>query len=328
MKKTILTTVIAFFTIAFLVIGCSKSGTSTSPSNTDETTLQAKVTQNAEDQTNIQNDDDARANDATAAAETVPGFGLNSVNNNAHFGTFGITDTISIDSTTFKWFIIDKTPFKSKIARIILRYRGIREALTGYIKKGKITVELINGKKWTDAGAILRETDSVYVTYKGITRFYAGERRVTNVSGGYFNVNAAPNPFVYTMHSYGSVTFENGTQRTYWITRKNTFTKSSPYSFSITGDTTLNSVSCTIGGTTRYGENFLVQAPQPIVSNNNCGYDAPTFGQRIVTYGTESVTITYGVDETGTQIASGCAYGFKINWTKLSGATGTAVIPY
>jgi len=43
MKKTILTTVIAFFTIAFLVIGCSKSGTSTSPSNTDEVTLQAKI---------------------------------------------------------------------------------------------------------------------------------------------------------------------------------------------------------------------------------------------------------------------------------------------
>lgn len=329
MKKTILTTVIAFFTITFLVIGCSKSGTSTSPSNTDETTLQAKVTQNAEDQTNIQNDDDARANDATAAAETVPGFGLNSVNNNAHFGTFGITDTISIDSTTSKWFIIDKTPFKSKIARIVLRYRGIREALTGYIKKGKITVELINGKKWTDVGAILKETDSVYITFNGKTRFYSGERIVTNVSGGFYNLNQLPNPFVYKIRAYGNVTFEDGTMRTYWIKRINTFTKTSPYTFTIAGDTTVNSNVCTIGGTTRFGDNFLIQAPQAISANAVCGYGKPTAGIRILSYYSEPITITYGVDASGNQVATGdCAKGFKINWTKLNGQQGSVIIDY
>ena len=328
MKKTILTTVIAFFTIAFLVIGCSKSGTSTSPSNTDEATLQAKVTQNSEDQTNIQNDDDARANDATTAAETVPGFGLNAVNNSAHFGTFGADTTVINDSTSFSWFIIDKTPFKSKIPRIILRYKGIKESQTGYKKVGIITVDLINGKKWTDTGAILRETDSVYITYNGKTRFYNCVRFVTNVSGGYYNISQKPNPFVYTMHAYGSITFEDGTQRTYWITRRNSFNKSNPFTFSVAGDTTINSNSCTIGGVTRYGANFLVQAPEAISSNLVCGYVNPTLGERILAYGTEAVTITYGVDDTGTPITNGCAYGFKINWTKLSGQQGTVVISY
>jgi len=137
-----------------------------------------------------------------------------------------------------------------------------------------------------------------------------------------------PNPFVYKIQVNGSVTFEDGTQRTYWIRRENTFNKTSPYTFTIAGDTTVNSNPCTIGGTTRYGDNFLVQAPEAISSNLVCSYGEPTSGERILTYGTEAVTITYGVDDTGTPITSGCAYGFKINWTKLSGQQGTAVISY
>jgi hypothetical protein len=327
MKKTILTSVIAFSTIAVLVIGCSKNNTS-SPSGTDEIALQSKVTQVTDDQTSIQNDDDSKANDAISATETAPGFGVNAIHKPGNIGTFGTPgDSATIDSTSFAWFIIDKSAFAQKIARIVLRYRGIADP-SGYIKSGTITIDLINGKKWTDTGAILQETDSVTVTYNGKTRIYNCVRYVTNVSGGYYNVANLPSPFIYTMHAYGTVTFDNGSQRSYWITRRNTFTKTSPYAFTIAGDTTINSNVCTIGGVTRYGDNFLVQAPVAISSNQVCGYGNPTSGERIITYGTEPITVTFGVDATGTPITSGCAYGFKINWTKLSGATGTAVISY
>ena len=325
MKKTILTSAIAFIAAAFLVIGCNKSNTS-SPSTADENGLQSKVTQNAQDQANIQNDEDAKANDATTATETVPAFG-NLTGNISHIATFGVTDSVFLDSTTSRWFIIDKTPFKLKIPRIVLWYRGLMDS-SGFVKRGKITVQLINGKKWTDVGAELKETDSVYVTFNGKTRFYACDRYITNVSGGYKGINTLPNPFIYTMHAYGSVTFDDGSQRTYWVTRKNTFTKTAPYTFSVAGDTTINSVACTIGGTTRYGENFLVQAPQAIASNLYCGYFNPTSGIRILTFRKEPVTITYGVDAAGNQVTSGCAYGYKINWTKLNGNVGTAVIAY
>jgi len=328
MKKTILTTVIAFFTIAFLVIGCSKSGTSTSPSNTDEATLQAKVTQNSEDQTNIQNDDDQIDNDANKAAEIVPGFGALSVNNFTHISTFGADSTSTFDSTYFPLFIIDKSPFKLKLARLIIRYRGIMDS-TGYTKVGTDTVELIAGKKWTDIGAKLKETHNVSITYNGKTRVYSGERIVTNISGGYYNLFRSPNPFIYTMHAYGKVTFEDGAMRDYWITRKNTFNKTSPFTFSIAADTAVNLDSCTIGGTTRFGDNFLVQAPQAISSNLLYGSGRPTLGIRILTYATiPPVTVTYGVDANGNQVIGKRPYGYKINWTKLNGQQGSVIIAY
>ena len=200
------------------------------------------------------------------------------------------------------------------------------------MKRGTITVELVNGKKWTDVGAVLEETDSVYLTYNGKTRFYTGTRFVTNVSGGSYSVlNLVVNPFVYTMHAYGSVTYEDSTVRTctYWISRRNTFNKSIPYTFTSDGDTTINGSLCTIGGTTRFGDKFLVQSPQAISANGSCGFDNPTSGIRILTSAGESVTVTYGVDALGNQVSGGtCAYGFMINWTKLSGLKGTAIISY
>ncbi len=320
MKKAVLTTSIACFIILFIVIGCSKNSTSSTPSTADETTLQTTVTQNAADQNNIQNDDDAISNDATAATETVPGFGTNATCNTSKIATFGATDSTSVPGTR-----IDTNFVRIRIPRIILWYRGILDA-SGFIKKGKITVELIKGKRWTDTGAILKETDSVTITRNGNTRIYEGVRYVTNVSGGSY-YKGPTNPFVYTMHKSGTVTFENGTVRSFWVARKNTFNKRT-YTFTSDGDTTINGSLCSIGGITRFDFPFLVQSPQTYVSNAICGFDRPTEGIRIHTSHNQEVTLTFGVDTSGTQITSGCAYGYKINWTKLNGQKGTAVISY
>lgn len=278
----------------------------------------------------MQNDDDAIANDATASAELTPGFGLYSTGPSTGYTTLGVTDTLYIDSTSLPGIIIDKRAFKFKLPRIILWYRGIWDVSTGYLKKGKITIEIINGKKWTEAGAILKETDSVTITRGTKTRVYVGTRIVTNVSGGSLHT-LTPNPFIYTMHAYHTVTFDNGSQRTCWIARRTTFDKQT-YTFITTGDTSINGSLCTIGGKTRFGNEFLVQSPQPIVASFSCGFANPTAGIRIHTSlhpsNSEVVTITFGVDATGAQVTSGCAWGFKVNWLKLNGKQGTALIQY
>ena len=320
MKKAVLTTSIACFIVLFLVIGCSKNSTSSTPSTADETALQTTVTQNASDQNNIQTDDDAIANDATAATETVPGFGINAASNNLKITTFGATDSSSVPGIK-----IDTSFVRLRIPRIVLLYRGIAD-ISGIIKKGKITVELIKGKRWTDTGAILKETDSVTITRNGNTRIYDGVRYVTNVSGGSY-YKGPTNPFVYTMHKSGTVTFENGTVRSFWVARKNTFNKQT-LTFTSDGDTTVNGSLCSIGGITRFGNPFLVQSPQTYVSNYGCGFDRPTAGIRVHISNGQLVTVTFGVDTAGTQTTSGCAYGYKVNWTKLSGQKGTAVISY
>ena len=327
MKRIVLSTSIVGLLVLFLMISCKKTSDTSSPSITDETALQATVSQNSTDQFDLQNDDDAIASDATSAAELTPGFGMYSTSPSTGYTTLGVTDTLYIDSTSLPGIWLDRRAFKFGHPLLILWYKGGHDA-AGYIKQGKITVEIINGKKWTTAGAILKETDSITITRGGKTRIYIGTRYVTNVSGGSLHT-LTPNPFIYTMHAYHTVTFDNGTQRTYWIARRNTFNKQT-YTFTTTGDTTIYNNLCTNGGKTRFGNDFLVQSPQPIISNLSCGFANPTSGIRIhtSTSNNQVVTITFGVDANGTQVTSGCALGYKINWLKLNGKQGIAIIQY
>jgi hypothetical protein len=265
-----------------------------------------------------------------SAAELSQGFGTFSTRNNIIIGTFGNTDTIYIDSTSLPGIIIDKLAFKVKIPRIVLKYKGLKD-LSGYTKTGRITLEIINNKKWVEAGAILKETYNVSVSRRNKTRVYNGTRYVTNVSGGY-RFKGLPNTSVYTMHAYDTVTFDKGSQRICWITRKNSFNKQALI-FNSGGDTIINGSLCTIGGTTRFGKSFLVQAPQDIISGKDCGFENPISGVRIHTSSTSAtnkqiVTITYGVDSLGTPTKMGCAWGYKVNWLKLNGNQGTVTIKY
>jgi len=326
MKKAIFSTSIACLAILFLVIGCKKSDTMSTPTAAEEAVLAVQVSQTSSDQTIIENDNDAIATDATKATETVPGFNSST----KVTGLFGAPADSTKDSASYRWFVIDRSPIARGFKRMLLRYLGLRED-NGLTKQGYITIELIKGTKWTDSGAVLKETDSVSITYRdGKTRIYQNTRYVTNVSGGYYNIKNKINPFVYTMHSSGSVTFENGTMRTYWIARRNTFSKTPPYPFTTDGDTTYNGSKCTIGGTTRFGTSFWVESPQAISSSTQFGYSAPTTGiRKLNNSGVSPVTLTFGVDSTGNQVAAGIQpYGYKISWTKLNGQSGIKIIAY
>ncbi len=152
MKKIVLSTSIASLFVLFLMISCKKTSTTStpySPSSTDENILQTSITQNSTDQVDLQNDDDAIANDATTAAELTPGFGVYSIGASLGYATLGLSDTLLFDSTSLPGIWLDRRPFKQRHPVIYLWYRGLRDASTGYIKKGKITIEIINGKKWT-----------------------------------------------------------------------------------------------------------------------------------------------------------------------------------
>ncbi len=328
MKKAVLTTSIACFSVLILVVGCKKSDTTSTPTTIQETALSAQVSQSAVDQTTIENDNDAIATDATKATETVPAFN-SSTKVTGLFGAPSGVDSTK-DSTSYKWFIIDRSPIARGFKRMVLRYLGLWEN-NRVMKQGYITIELIKGTKWTDTGAILKETDSVSLTYRdGKTRIYQNTRFVTNVSGGFYNLKNQTNPFIYTMHATGSVIFDNGTQRTYWIARRNTFSKTAPYPFTTNGDTTYMGTLCSIGGTTRYGASFWVESPQAISSSAQFGYTSPTQGKRKLNYtGVATVTLTFGVDTTGNQVATGIQpYGYKVDWTKLNGKQGSAIIAY
>ncbi|MFP5042176.1 hypothetical protein [Parasediminibacterium sp. JCM 36343] len=316
MKKVMLISGVAIAAILFTISGCKKNDTATAPSVADETTLQTNVSANAADQTNVQNDDDAIANDASRASDAVAPFDATTVSGGA-----------TSDSSTVAGAVIDKSPLKQGVKKFFIRYIGANGF--GVTKSGKVTVELINGSKWTDKGAVLKETlDSVQINYNGKTRIYNGTRYVTNVSGGYMYTGILINPNIYTVHAYGTVTFEDNSTRTYWAARKNTFNKTTA-TFTSSGDTTVNGDTCTIGGTSRFNKPFLVKAPQTYVASFDCNYFRnPIAGVRTYVSDGRNVTITFGVDVSGNQVTSGCAYGYNITWTKLNGQSKTITIKY
>jgi len=311
MKKALFSTVFTFIVLFFSLIGCKKNDTN------DETSLQATITTNSADQSNIQSDDDAVAYDATVAADKVANFNATAIG------------TSQLDSTSISGGVLDKSPLANGAKRLFVRYG--RPHL-GSIKGGKVTIELVNGTKWSDSGAIIRVTfDTVKIIVNGKTRIYQGVRYITNVSGGNLYGNSFIGTHVYKVHAYGSVTFEDNSVRNYWITRKNGFIINSltDISFTSEGDTTIAGDKYTMGGDTRFGKAFTVKDSQQYVSTKSCSnYTHPSKGIRTYTSDNRSYTITFGVNALGNQVTSGCADYYKLSWTRYNGQNATAIISY
>lgn len=289
-------------------IACTKN-TGITPGN--ETQLQATVSANAADEYNVQTDESSFSADADAAVAVNPSFSL---------GLGSATD-----SSTIADAIIDRSTITASFKGIKITYRGI--SVFGVKRTGEATIELAKGSSWLEAGAILKITfNGVAITYLDKTRTYNGTCYITNTSGGIAYV--FPDTVVHTMRVNGTVKFEDNSTLTWWAARKNTFYKSD-ISFSSEGDTLINGERYSMGGTTRFNRLFLVKAPEAIVSNISCGLNKPVSGTRIFTSDNRNTTITFGVNQNGSPVASGdCAYGYKIEWTMWSNQNATLIISY
>lgn len=299
---------ILFILAAILTItGCKKS--SNTPSSGDETQLQASVTQNAADEYNVQTDETSLSSDANAAVAANPSF------------TVSGSET---DSSIIAGAIVDKSLITALSKKIKIVYRGV--AVLGVVRSGEVIIELVNGDSWINRGAVLKLTfNDVKITYPGRSLVYNGTCYIANVSGGLAFIS---NSVVHTMRVNATVKFDDNTTLTWWAARKNSYFKND-LSFKSEGDTLVNGESCTMGGINRYGSNFLIKAPEAIVSNATCGFDKPVAGTRIFVSDNRNTTITFGVKANGFPVNSGdCAYGYKIEWTMWNGHTATLIIAY
>lgn len=310
MKKTVLIPSVLILIVLMSVSSCKKSDNNDSSSG-DETTLQTTVTANSADQTSVQNDNDvfsgdvARATDFQSSFTAVPGY-----------------DSIVNDVST-----IERTSLTASARRFRIRYNN--RPFNGITRSGKITVELLNGANWGDAGAMIKQTfDTVKITYSnGKTRTYNGVRYVTNLNGGYW-YSGTPDSVAHRIRFYGSVMYDNGATKNFWIARLNSYVKSTKTFYS-DGDSTISGNKYSQGGVSRFGSDYLVQAPQTYKADSTCGFSKPYSGKRIYVADNRDVTITFGVDASGNQVAVGnCAFGYKIEWVRFNKLKGTAVIAY
>lgn len=307
--------------LMFAVIAISVTFTSCKKSDTTATDTSSELTTHSDDQARFDNENDAALNDADAAIESSAAFTGRVLNTL----TLPCDATIAIDST-------------ATLRRIKITYNGTNCSGTR-TRTGVVELTMPLGQHWRDVGAQLTAT----ITNLKITRIsdnksitINGVHSITNVNGGLLinlGLPGGPTQIVHEIASPGmSVTFDNGTVRSWQVGKRRTFT----------GNTHTNTmVITTIGthtdagvtgiaewGLNRFGNAFVTAITDPMVIRQDCGFRL-TNGQVTHERLLANVVVTFGLDATGTPTTCPVGYYYyKLVWTGANGVVRTVILPY
>ncbi|MBI3140126.1 MAG: hypothetical protein HYZ15_16235 [Sphingobacteriales bacterium] len=312
MKPRLLSFAAAILSITFIFTSCKKEG---STSGTQDFT--AETSTHSDDQSRFSAEVDAVANDANIVLESTAGF----------TGKPGDMQSIICDAA------IDVDTF-SNPRTITITYDGTN-CLGDRTRTGVIVLSMAQGVHWKDAGAALsvsyqnfkvtRVSDNKSITINGTQTF-------TNVSGGLLFNLPTLNSITHTITSSNmSVTFDNGSQRTWQVARQRVFTYSNGgVTITITGmhtDGTITGIA--EWGTNRFGRPFVTAIAEPVVLKSDCALRVGN-GKVVHTTDAYSASATFGLDANGAPTACPGAghYYMKIVWTGPAGNTHTALLPY
>lgn len=276
----------------------------------------AEAPVHSDDQSRVDAEVDAIANDADIALEAT--------------GTFSgrVTDVQSIICNAT--ITIDSVSNPRKITVV---YAGA-SCIGNTTRTGTVVISMAQGVKWKNAGAaatitfqnlkITRVSDNKSITING-------SKTYTNVSGGLLKNLVTVNPQIHAITSNNlSVTFDNGTQRTWSVAKQRTFTYSNGVVVSATGTHSENGINnIAEWGINRFGRAFTTSVTSPIVIKQDCNFRI-TSGALLHTTPLFSSTATFGLDANGNSTT--CPglgnYFVKIGWTGPAGNTQSVIVPY
>ncbi|HSZ71719.1 MAG TPA: hypothetical protein VK750_03515 [Cytophagaceae bacterium] len=316
MKKTFIKISMACFCAGLIFTSCSKnSDNSVTPATENQQTA-------GSDDTRAQNESDAGANDAETA-----------VSSNSS------TKRVSAGGSVVAGATIDSSNASGQ-KKIVITYDGSSN-IGGRTRSGSITVQLTSGTHWSDQGAVMTLT---YYNYKATRTsdnksiIINGSETIRNTSGGLISTMTIADSRTRSIRSSNlSITFDNGTQRTWSVAKKRTITTQvgGTYTIKTMGDTIVSghgdaSHHVSAWGTTRFGTQFytIITDSDPITWNTANCVTAPTSGTISVEGLANTLTVNYGVDSNGNPVTTAtCSYGIKLSWT-VTGVTQTAVVVY
>ncbi len=216
--------------------------------------------------------------------------------------------------------------------RITITYDGT-SVCNGKKRTGSVLIQFPAGKKWRDVGTRISATfNSLKFTRvidgKSIT--LDGQKSITNVNGGIVSEQTNGQTIVHKVRGNLSLTFDNGTVRNWVVARLKTITLiDSVYQLKVEGDTTVDgTANVVIFGTNRAGRAFRVAIATPIIANSTCFFYRPVQGVKVHSGLEREIIVTFGVDEGGNSVSSGCAYGYKAEWKNARGQQKTLITQY
>ncbi|MBS1920532.1 MAG: hypothetical protein JST17_09790 [Bacteroidetes bacterium] len=312
MKTKILVLAVLTFCTALIFTACQKDSSTTKTS--DEST---QVSTEADDQSTVSNESDDAANDAETMVEASASF-----SGRGYDVQSLICDaTVVADTSSNTW-------------SLTFTFNGSASCFDNRTRTGVIVVSMPSNTRWKNAGAAITVTFQNYkVTRKADQKSVTlnGAITCTNVSGGLLLNLASLHTITHTITSTTmSITFDDGTQRTWQIAKQRTFTYDGGYVITSTGmHTDGNTTGIAIWGTNRYGKDFTWQITQPIVVRQNCDFRVVS-GQVINTRPGATATATFGLDASGnpTSCPGTGHYYMKIVWVNSNGVSATVILPY
>ncbi len=305
-SKKITIALLAILAVSLSFTACKKTAT-TSTKNT----LDSAQTQSNDDVMATKETDES-SNDATSALE----------NSGGSFAARPAGPAIAFpcDATvTYDTAAVQKS--------ITIIYNGSNCSGTR-TRTGKIIITFDSSLHWKDAGATISvDYDSLLITRvsDGKTLLINGTVTHTNVSGGLLEDLATLNSITRTITGNLSLTFDNGTQRSWSITKQRVFTYNNGIVITTTGTGTGGVAEA---GINRYGNAFTSAITQPIVIEQSCDFRLVS-GQILYNGPFATVTTTFGLDVNGNSV-SACPIGFfyyKQVWS-IAGRTFTFIGPY
>lgn len=312
------TTLRYFFALSLgtclFLYACKKDTTSQQPTTTDTA---VEVQGHADDQSRVSGDMDDVANDADAALEGSASFTgryQTGANVTSICGASAVADTNGTTKT------------------ITLTYNGNNCQGTAF-RTGSVVLSMAKDVKWKNAGAaitvafqnlkIKRLSDNKSITINGT-------QTITNVNGGLLLQLPNVQSIVHTITSGNmSITFDDGTQRTWQVARKRTFTYNNGVVLTITGIGTSGSLTNVAEwGTNRYGHAFTASITGPLVFRQDCS-GRLTSGE-LKHEGFATATVKFGLNAAG--VAISCPgtgnYHYRLTWTGPGGNSVSVILPY
>jgi hypothetical protein len=206
-------------------------------------------------------------------------------------------------------------------------------------RSGKITFTLVNGNRWSQQGAVLNITlDNYKVTRLRDSKSwnFNGTKTMTNVRGtNWVGFLARTDSLLYRERAKNMVvTINNNATVTYNIARTTTwkFVKEANrefIQFAAMGDTLLDGMSnVDTWGTSRFQNTFTNQYLSRLISDTYCLLWRPRAGEIQHKSNGNTLTLKFGVNESGQPDTRDCAYGWKINWTGANGGQGEKIFSY
>jgi len=295
--------------------GCTKTDTH---NNNNNNTGGNDQTIHSSDESRVSSGTDDMADDANAIIDNTASF--NGRPAGAAFLPLPCNADFTLDST-------------ATLRRLTVVFHG-SNCYGTTTRTGLLVLTMPLVQHWGDAGAVLTtEAHDLKITRvadgKSIT--INGTSTITNVTGGLLYQLATVGPIIHQLASNGiSITFDNGTQSTWQMARRRTFSYNNGIVVTVTGTHTDGSFTdISEWGTDRFGGAFTTRITQPLSVRQDCNFRL--VGGEVLNTGTwGTIVSTFGLDATGAPVTA-CPSGFfyfKAVWSGANGASGTIIYPY